>query len=80
MVGHKAMRLASELVDAANETSRLAHTAVEQRNVFAAAFIHACDDEGTYFGLEPLYQMAKMVVTKEAEEFIGKVSRTERGY
>ena len=29
---------------------------------FAAAFVHACDDEGTYFGREADYDAAKLLL------------------
>lgn len=75
----RALEMAKDLVAVAGETADLANTAVEQRNLFAAAFVHACDDEGTYFGLEALYLMAKTIVTPEAANFVRKVVGYERG-
>jgi hypothetical protein len=74
------MQMKSKTGEVIDETIKLANDAIGQRNIFAAAFVHACDDEGTYFGLEPLYEMAKMVIDEGAEELIRKTCLAERGY
>ena len=59
-------------------TTRNALDSADKVNLFAVAFVHACDDEGTYFGLgKEFYDLAKSWVTPEAEAVIRRLLSDE---